>query len=135
MIHEDDEFAHDSGEGDFGGFSSITEALVKVFEGGIVADCGESSHVEDATHVGVSNNINVPGRGNLLARSVFDAITAHRGPFYELTYPPEARTEELREHFGLVRVPGGCTPIASTIKVYALEICKLQRSTPADRPG
>jgi hypothetical protein len=80
----------------------------------------------DATHVGVSNNINVPGRGNRLARSIADAIAAHRGPFYELTYGPEARTAQLQETFGLVRTPGGCMPVASAMKTYALEICRLQ---------
>jgi len=59
---------------------------------------------------------------------VTKAIESHRGPFYELTYEPESRTGELREHFGLVRVPGSCAPIASRMKPYSLQICRLAKA-------
>jgi len=82
----------------------------------------------DARHVGVSNNVNGPGRDFRLSESVTKAIESHRGPFYELTYEPESRTGELREHFGLVRVPGSCAPIASRMKPYSLQICRLAKA-------
>jgi hypothetical protein len=46
-VEEDDEFAHDGGEGDFGGFASFAQALVKDAQDGVVADGGEGGHVED----------------------------------------------------------------------------------------
>jgi hypothetical protein len=81
----------------------------------------------DARHLGVINNLNVPGTGNLLARSITRAIASHRGPFYELTYEPEARTAELRGNYGLVRVPGGCAPVVSRMPPYQLQLCRLAR--------
>ena len=50
----------------------------------------------------------------------------------ELTYEPESRTGELREHFGLVRVPGSCAPIASRMKPYSLQICRLAKAPDGD---
>ena len=32
VIHEDDEFAHDGGEHNFGGFASRPQSLIKLFE-------------------------------------------------------------------------------------------------------
>ena len=64
----------------------------------------------DARHVGVSNNVNSPGREYRLSEAVGDTIAGFRGPFYGLTYEPEAKTAELREHFGLVRSPVRARP-------------------------
>jgi hypothetical protein len=79
----------------------------------------------DARHIGVSNNINAPGRAHRLSEAVAQAIASHRGPFYELTFEKEAATAELRKYFGLVRVAGGCAPVISRMKPYKLTICRL----------
>ena len=86
---------------------------------------------EDARHVAVWNNVTAPGRKYRLSKAAAEAIAAHRGPFYELTYGPEAKTALLREYFGLVRVPGSCAPIVSSMKTYSLELCTLTREKSA----
>jgi hypothetical protein len=49
LIHLEEEFAHESGEGDFGWFAGLTEALIKLSEnrGGLATD-SDSAHVEGA---------------------------------------------------------------------------------------
>ena len=46
MVHEDDEFAHDGGEGNFGGFAGGAQPLVKLFELAIGMGGDECGHVE-----------------------------------------------------------------------------------------
>ena len=56
-VEEGKEFAHDGGEGDFGGFGFLQEALVEGFEDGVVGDGGdggEGGHVESAAERGAS---------------------------------------------------------------------------------
>src|SRR5271156_2520521 len=48
VIHEDDEFAHDGGQGDFGGFASGPEPLIELFELMIRAGRDQGGHVERA---------------------------------------------------------------------------------------
>jgi hypothetical protein len=51
-VHEDDEFAHDGGEGEFGGFVVGAEALIEGFEDGVVESGGEGGHIEDFSDSG-----------------------------------------------------------------------------------
>ena len=46
VVEEDEEFTEDGGEGEFGGFASVAETLVKGAEDGIEADRAECGHVE-----------------------------------------------------------------------------------------
>ena len=48
MIHQDDEFTHDGGEGDFGGFAGGTEPLVKRLELAIGMGGDQCGHVKRA---------------------------------------------------------------------------------------
>src|ERR1700733_12896331 len=50
MIHQDNEFTHDGGKRDFGGFASGAKALVKLFELAIASGGDESRHVEGASY-------------------------------------------------------------------------------------
>ena len=50
----DDEFAHDGGDGDFGGFSGAEELLVFGLEIGVEAGGDESRHVEGPAHAGAT---------------------------------------------------------------------------------
>jgi hypothetical protein len=54
MVHEDDEFAHDGREGDFGGFARGAKALVKLFEWAIGACGDQGGHVECAPDLAAS---------------------------------------------------------------------------------
>lgn len=81
----------------------------------------------DARHIGVVNNMNGPRRDHKLSESVTEAIESHRGPFYELTFEPEAETVQLYRNFGLARVADSCRPVESRMKPYALTICKLEK--------
>src|SRR5882724_1040784 len=49
VIHQDDEFAHDGGERDFGGFASGAKALVERLELAIGAGGDQCRHVESAS--------------------------------------------------------------------------------------
>src|SRR6266705_362433 len=46
VVHQDDEFAHDGGAGDFGGFACGAEPLVKLFELPVGAGGNQCGHVE-----------------------------------------------------------------------------------------
>ena len=48
LIHEDDEFTHDGGQGDFGRFASGAKALVKRFKLTVGTSSNQSRHVESA---------------------------------------------------------------------------------------
>lgn len=50
VVHEDDEFAHDGGEGDFGGFTRLTQALVELFELAVGTGGDQGRHVEGFAH-------------------------------------------------------------------------------------
>ncbi|MFO1312154.1 MAG: hypothetical protein U1F41_08840 [Burkholderiales bacterium] len=80
----------------------------------------------DARHLGVRNTVNDPGRGNLLARSVKDAIEGHAGPLYQLTSPPGEGSQALAAH-GLRRVEGSCAQFESNIHTRRVELCELVR--------
>src|SRR6202000_3301620 len=56
VVHENDEFAHDSGEGDFCGFAGLSEALIKLFEETIGMSSDQSGHVEGATYRGAATS-------------------------------------------------------------------------------
>src|SRR5437899_12673172 len=46
VVHEDDEFTHDSGERDFGGFAGGAEPLIKLFEWTVGMSGDEGRHVK-----------------------------------------------------------------------------------------
>jgi hypothetical protein len=46
VIHEDNEFAHDGGEGNLGGFAGSAQALIKLFELTVGMGGNECGHVE-----------------------------------------------------------------------------------------
>ena len=70
-IEQDDEFSHDGGEGEFGGFSVGSESLVKVSEDGIVVAGSEGGHVKDATHGG-------PATDDVSLAAVLPAVVVER---------------------------------------------------------
>lgn len=53
-VEQDDEFAHDGGEGEFGRFTSLAEVLVEGLEDAVVDGCGESRHVKDPADGGAA---------------------------------------------------------------------------------
>lgn len=51
---EQEQLAHDGGEGEFTGLAATAESLVEVFEVVVMSNGGEGGHVEGATHLGAS---------------------------------------------------------------------------------
>jgi hypothetical protein len=54
VVHQDDEFTHDGGERDFGGFARCPKALIELFELPIGACSDERGHVERAPDLSAS---------------------------------------------------------------------------------
>ena len=78
MVHQDDKFAHDGGECDFGGFACRAEALVKLFEMTVGSSRHESRHVEGASN-GRSSAPNGPAAMPLAAFSGMRSQTCQGG--------------------------------------------------------
>jgi hypothetical protein len=49
-VHEDDEFAHAGGQGDFRFFACGSQAKVELLENAVVADGADGGHVKDPAH-------------------------------------------------------------------------------------
>lgn len=71
-VHEDDKFTHDSGEGDFGGFTCAAQSLIKRFELTIGTGRNECGHVKRAAHRGATTT-------NAAASVPLTALTRMRG--------------------------------------------------------
>ncbi len=50
LVHEDDEFAHDGSESDFGGFAGGAQTEIKYFEVGVAAGGDQGGHVKSPAH-------------------------------------------------------------------------------------
>ena len=87
----------------------------------------------DARYVGVRNTVNDPGRTNLLAASVRDAVRTHEGPLYQLTSPPGEGSQALAAH-GLSRIESTCAPFESNIHKRRVELCELRREAKEASP-
>jgi hypothetical protein len=69
FVEEDDEFAHDGGDGDLEGFALGDEALKEGFEDGVEANGTKGGHVEDASGAGTSAS-DVTGTAHGAARAL-----------------------------------------------------------------
>jgi len=56
VVHEDDQFPHDGGEGDFGGFAGRAQALIERLELAVGARRHQCRHIQRAAHWGAASS-------------------------------------------------------------------------------
>ena len=56
VVHEDDQFPHDGGEGDFGGFAGRAQALIERLELAVGARRYQRRHIQRAAHWGAASS-------------------------------------------------------------------------------
>ena len=80
-----------------------------------------------ARFVGAKNNLTDPERSHLLARAIRTVIAGHSGNFFSLQSSKGLGDDALTA-YGLEKVPGQCTTIATNMTMGPLSLCELVRS-------
>lgn len=84
---------------------------------------------KDARFLGVFNNVNDPKRDTLMEKTIVDAIAAHKGPLYSLTYPKDSGVDPLLAH-NLMRLSETCADVITTMRTTPIQLCRLFRIPP-----
>jgi hypothetical protein len=80
----------------------------------------------DARHLGLNNNLGLPGSGTRLERGMLQTIADHEGPIYSLAYPAGEGAGVLEAH-GLVRLADSCAKVWTNLPLRPLELCRVVR--------
>ncbi|MCC6869256.1 MAG: hypothetical protein IT522_10590 [Burkholderiales bacterium] len=84
---------------------------------------------KDARFFGINNSINDPKRDTLMAKTIVDAIKAHGGPIYSLTYPKDTGVDELLAH-NLLRLSETCRDVVTDMRTSPIQLCRLFKIPP-----
>ena len=89
----------------------------------------------DGRFLGAKNNLNRPGRHNLLEANVARIIREHDGPLYSLAFPAGTGGDVLLAHGLRVRQPApDCANVTTNLSTSPLQLCRLQRLETAAAP-
>ncbi|MFO1415554.1 MAG: hypothetical protein U1F10_16955 [Burkholderiales bacterium] len=84
---------------------------------------------KDARFFGIDNNVNDPKRDTLMEKTIVDALKAHQGPVYSLTYPKDTGVDALLAH-NLMRLSETCQDVITTMRTSPIQLCRLFRIPP-----
>jgi hypothetical protein len=79
---------------------------------------------DDASFLGIDNNISDARRRTLMEETIRSRIRDHKGPLYSLSYPQGGGVDALLER-RIYKVTETCLPIVTNMRTSPLEICRV----------
>ena len=79
---------------------------------------------DDASFLGINNNISDARRRNLLEQTIRQRIGGHAGPLYSLSYPQGSGVDALLER-QIYKITETCLPIVTNMRTSPMEICRV----------
>jgi hypothetical protein len=81
---------------------------------------------EDGRFVGINNNLNNPGRHDLMQDQISHVVGSHRGPIVAIAYPVGSDMRALRDYH-LRRKSNACRQIVTNMATSPIDVCDVER--------